>query len=72
MKIVLGGMSISGMPMAGERDDLENLSLSGLVSLVRQLLERREALERENAALKAENAALRADNTALKAEKGFE
>ncbi|RYD27324.1 MAG: hypothetical protein EOP86_24705, partial [Verrucomicrobiaceae bacterium] len=60
-------MSISGMAI-GKRDELENLSLSGLVSLVRQLLERVETLEKENAVLKAENALLKADNTALKAE----
>ena len=66
MKIIWDVMSISGMPIAGESDDLENLSLSGLVSLVRQLLGRVETLERENAALRTENAALKAENASLR------
>jgi transposase len=48
----LAAMSICGMPMAGDRDELENLSVTELVSLVRRLLERVEALEAENASLR--------------------
>ncbi|RYD26917.1 MAG: hypothetical protein EOP86_25275, partial [Verrucomicrobiaceae bacterium] len=59
-------MSISAMPIAGESDDLENLSLGGLVSLVRQQLERVETLEKENATLRAENASLREQLRAAK------
>ncbi|MDB6135374.1 MAG: Transposase family protein [Verrucomicrobiales bacterium] len=38
--------------MAGDRDELENLSVTELVSLVRRLLGRVEALEKENASLR--------------------
>lgn len=52
--------------MAREREHLESQSVTELVSLVRQLLQRMEALESENAALKAANAALKAENADLK------
>lgn len=54
------------MPQAGKSDDLENMSISGLVSLVRQLLGRVEALEAEITVLKAENASLREQLRAAK------
>ena len=52
--------------MAGDHTHLEALSVTELVTLVRQLLQRVDALEADNALLKAENAALKAENAGLK------